>query len=1478
MLPSVAQFLRSNLGLDDDPASYGAPEPPAQPASQDWDAAQRPSTPSDWSQPVQPQSSYNDPDAGGTIIQPLLPQEPSYTLQDGRTAPPTQNPTWEPATNLTQPQRPPVADPGQWLAEDSVSTPPQTTAQRVQEMRIPEAQVRHGPELPSVEPYRPRGMPDAPMPDRPSFDPIATLEGYGEPGRKLAAELRRAGRDPSYTVDPWAVYEAIASIPFEVVSRARRELIPDKEAVRAAGTDPVAPFRPVAESAGITLPSAQELNPEGRPASDIGITAGLTAVAPDPFDPAANAALRGAGRVLGAGARAVGAAGRAAGRSARGGTRVPGQRASAVPDATEAGLRGVMQAPSTGSAAGVVDDVLESQAPRALPAPAPRLALPEPQPSTVSFEDFARAADSPEQKAAREAASRPYIRPDDPPALREAFGRPWEEVAPIGPGRMDVTGEATRQLVGEGTGVRRTAQEQVLPVERAQISGPVRIEPQSLNLNSVGAGLVGAGAGTELDEDGNPVGVDPYTAGAGALALGILGRRGKGGAKTVLRAADSANPTIRDLDRQMRGNYRPSGVSARPLGERIVAALTDKNAISANVENEVKARVRATGAPDPASRLAERVRVNPNSIAAQRAREELAPALQKIGDDIDWTEQYLVHRHNLDVAKAKGLEAYDEAIAAGRSPARAAAIQKRVEESRAFGGGVTTKEITQALADMQVEIGPVRFKAVVDTAQAFWDTGRKSLDASLAEGLIDPARHTLLTTRYPHYVRTDIADYFERGPSGPRSGRTMGLSDIGIKAISREGSAKDRVNPILSTIDALYSHEQALVRNAAGRDLATLRDADPTARALFKEVAPDVKAYAKGRAEMVPPDYSLRGGEQKLTVWDGGTARQFVVPGEYAQLLTPPGGVFLGDAALAQGTRTFFGIWKSLLTTHNPGFQLLVSPIRDAADAIPGEAIRSATKPGAMGAAQAVGQLLPVVVDYARALPAAFEGFGRNRVGAEVAALRRAGAGFDPRPPRTDKGLRGAMGDLQRTGGMPVQSAADAARAARTILTLGAEPIGSRLELVPRIMAARRAAGRGADPMGQAMAFKDSTIDYLRGGWLVQQLNVPVPFMNPTVQSAAQVGRLMKRNPAAFTAAVATGIGVPAMLADAWNRSDEQRARDYEDVPNYIKNGGIVWMLPKPEGTGELGERKPNYIFQPLGSFAFVARLAREGLALADPITGLKSDTPTPASDRSDPAYWAGLGADILGMFSPVKGDSAASSVASLIPPVASEVMEVGFNQDFYRGNKVATDRRDENASNLSKGIASGINTLTGGDQVRPSQVEHVTRGVGGYGANLANEAADRLTGREKKETRPVQDVPFVGGIAGRIVRDASGQRLENEVGAAISPAVRQALGQAGIRTDQLAMPESNIRDMPITRQEQAVYQREFNALLDKSVREALADPEWKSASAVERERWVKNLVTSARNEAAGGVVDTWDDATIDRRTDKRAEKRMGVR
>lgn len=999
---------------------------------------------------------------------------------------------------------------------------------------------------------------------------------------------------------------------------------------------------------------------------------------------------------------------------------------------------------------------------------------------------------------------------------------------------------------------------------------PPEQPPMQLNSAGSGAALGAAGGGLTGEEDGE---FDPERALMGAVIGAVVGRRPRGQA-----AAAASDPIMQRMARQMAGQHMPSGVvNRRSWAERWAQAWTDDRAGLRTFQQAVSARL---GRPlTSAENVAELTRVNPNSVAFQRLNEEVGPALQRVGDDEDYLAQYLTHRHNVDVAREMGQRAYDEAIAAGRPPQQASRAAMQAANARQFSGDLRLNDTLAQLQAIEQRVlslpdGAARWKNVQDAAQAVWEFSRRTLERKRDAGMLDDALLQELQQRYPHYVRTDIADYFDKGPQGPGpAGRRVGVSDIGIQKIGAEGTTKERVNPLLSLIDQAYTAEAAIVRNQAGRAFEDLLRLDPTWQTTFREVAPAQGVNRGDPTTTVPASYTLKNGEQKLTVWDNGKPREFIVPPEYAALVSPQAGRIFGDSGAANAWQWFMNAYKALITSKNPGFAYLVSPVRDLGDYAIREATQSASASGAAGAAQAVGAVPGILADYVQAIPTAFAGVTSGRFRGDLADLMRSGAGMMGRP-RHDQGeLRQALRELQRTNGLEVRSLGDLARVAGDVLTLGAGPVGNRLEQVPRIAAARRAARRGADEIRQTMAARDATVDFQRAGEWSRAANALIPFFNVAMQSGAQTARTFKQNPAAATAAVATVVGLPVMLAEAWNNSDPGRAADYGDVPDYLKRTGIVLMLPGVEGVSERGDRLPNYLWIPVGQAGALVQAARQ--TAQDAVAG------KPGADLSSPQGWAEIGAEVAGIFSPIRGDSASSVVSSVLPPGLGTAAELAANRDLFRGSTIATDRRDESASALSQGSARAFSAVTGAES-RPSQWEYAYRDLGGIGATLATTASNMVaeaTGarQPKDESRPLQSPPIVGGLTGRIVRDAGGQRLEDatEDAVRVPSGVRDALAEAGMRREQITRVPSSYRGASLTRDEQERWQEATNSLIERKVAQARRSSEWRARGA-DRQRIIQEAVTEARNEAAERALRRLNEAEIERRKQREERRKAG--
>jgi murein DD-endopeptidase MepM/ murein hydrolase activator NlpD len=239
----------------------------------------------------------------------------------------------------------PASDPGgaQFAAQDAFSTPPEPPRRlpvwNAQGEKIGYQQDDAAPsgriQWPNERQLAPAAGRDtgemygpAPVPEPPSRWAPAAQEALAgtqanpepinppaPPSGPVEQAISSAGRAP-FLNEPAAqqavdIYSAIQELPFDVYERARQQLVSDAEAKRMAGTDPLAPFR----NLGIPLPSVEDLNPEGRPASDVAAGLLLAGALPDPTDPLIGTALRAAGKTLGLTARGVKAGARAVGNA-----------------------------------------------------------------------------------------------------------------------------------------------------------------------------------------------------------------------------------------------------------------------------------------------------------------------------------------------------------------------------------------------------------------------------------------------------------------------------------------------------------------------------------------------------------------------------------------------------------------------------------------------------------------------------------------------------------------------------------------------------------------------------------------------------------------------------------------------------------------------------------------------------------------------------------------------------------------------------------------------------------------------------------------------------------------------------------------------------------------------------------------------------------------------------------------------------------
>jgi hypothetical protein len=703
------------------------------------------------------------------------------------------------------------------------------------------------------------------------------------------------------------------------------------------------------------------------------------------------------------------------------------------------------------------------------------------------------------------------------------------------------------------------------------------------------------------------------------------------------------------------------------------------------------------------------------------------------------------------------------------------AAQKGAEAAagRQFSGGVSgdfpEEEIwASARRDVAQRLGPgarpedvdaefARHRQAVAGVQAYSRSLRETMHRA---GMLSDEVYQRWEREWPNYIRANILQELEQEAATPAAAGaqrfgvnslTAGGLNLGAR-MTEEGTTALREQPINALIRMTAAVETIARRNAVAQSLEALVKSDTTGE-LQRTFRPLKK------------DESARAGERVFSVYRGGEPVRYAVPERYRALFE------LDDDASRQGL-SLVGKWlgagalKAGATTYTPGFVAL-NAMRDAQV----YARRAIDRPGETG--EALGDLKQA---YADLIATGGRGPEDWREALRLGAGQ--GEGYAGRSPQRVRELllkEGSLGGRVRV----VRSPGEILGAARDALTeAGASPLarirqgGEIAETAPRLAAYRRALREGASPEQAALAARDITLDFSRGGTAVRSLNKLIPFLNAAVQGQARFVGDWRTRPKQTAIAATTGVLLPTAAAELYNR--HFFAEDYADVPSYLKDSGIVVMLPgdvEPE-RGPGGRRVPgqrNFLYLPLTQDMAILR----GAAMRS----------IEAASGEDPGGAGAVLRSILGNASPVPLEAGFP-----LPPVARVATELPANRDIFRGRDIVPEYLEERpqeqqaldrTSAFGRVVGGGLSDL-GVPGTAPAQIDYAVEGVGGgLGRQLLRgsdvlargvglipgaEGVGDLAGRpysSAEEFSPLdalRDVPLAGDVVGRVLRSSGGQ------------------------------------------------------------------------------------------------------------------------
>jgi hypothetical protein len=827
-------------------------------------------------------------------------------------------------------------------------------------------------------------------------------------------------------------------------------------------------------------------------------------------------------------------------------------------------------------------------------------------------------------------------------------------------------------------------------------------------------------------------------------------------------------------------------------------------------------------------------------------------------------------RAQTTLRKAQEFYAKEKAAAENLRSTEATLKGEAAARGRMFSGGIKASEAEQGIEALRQRLGDKRFEQVQAGADMIHDYVTTLREYMVEGGLVGREEADRWARDMPNWVPTRILDYMDEGgrTGALKSGTKIGLADNGVREYSIEGTEKFRESP-LGSIQSLTHQVESRVRQN---------------RAANSFVESDL-LLPEGERQLIKTDRPLTANEPVIQRIKDGVVERYVAPPALAAAINSP---------LIHQAPGFAQWWTNavryLNTVGSPTFAILRNPTIDLPTALIRGTLREPSNIFA----------LPRVINrtlrgYAEAFTdgPARERFIRQTGGgvgtgsftsstveqraANVRDMARLGA----HEIRTIDDLRSVIEDLSTDARNLVGAASQVRNPRQAADLLGQSlerPLGAipafaqRLEEGPRIGAMLLAEERGATGARAGLAGQTATLNFDEGGTLSKTINSYVPFFNVSTQGTASLARMYRENPKMFLPTMMMLVGGPTIMTEAWNRSDQQRSDDYDDVPDYIKKQGPVFMWPGEQPVDADGNRRPQFLWfnmQAAAPFVIATRQAT-------------NEVMNQAGNKNaKPEDWADLMQSMTWSLSPIRATDVSDVPSALQPqvfPGLGTATQLVMNKDVFRNRDIVTERNDEQAAQWARELADTMTTagrvLSPRVDVHPSQVEFAVRdSLGTLGTNIAG-VRGMLPGAEpsRKDTG-VLATPVAGGAL-----KAVGFRQDTgELGA---KARRNLVTDSALRYLQAEGVEwtpspvgREIEKLPLLDREQARYQELTNRYVDNEIQLMKKNNELARLEPKEKLDIVQARVQAARDQAAGEILESIPGREQDRRIDRVLEK-----
>lgn len=545
----------------------------------------------------------------------------------------------------------------------------------------------------------------------------------------------------------------------------------------------------------------------------------------------------------------------------------------------------------------------------------------------------------------------------------------------------------------------------------------------------------------------------------------------------------------------------------------------------------------------------------------------------------------------------------------------------KMHPERAIPGGLQVDELEKGLEAMKSHLGEVKFKQVESAADVIKQHYNSLLDARVESGLASQDLADLLKGQYPWYNPIKYIEAEGKYAIGV-GGKRISVTSSGIRRLSELGSEAAMERPLNSLAVSTIEAETLIRRNDAAKAVIKLALQDEKLGSQIKKVV-KARPVAKEAEKVIfrRPPGEIRG---TVSYMEGGKRQVYEVPQKLEIVMKAldfvPASKF--EAVIAAINQ----ISKTAITGANPGFF------------IPNFAIDSMTAILTQGISPLrIGKRLAINL--------------KNLIkGDEVLReLRRSGGGMEG---FSGKSSQRIIREARKSGQLVLQKEIDWKQLLANPIEL-LEKIGYAVEMSPRTARFETALKRGLTKEEAALLSRRITIDFSRAGAAIRHANNFFIYLNAGVQGALIPFRALRDTP--ISRLFISGYMASILGNYSWNR----QFPEYEDVPNYIKYGSLLFMLPSEE-YDKRGNKVPHYI-------TIVPNL-REFAMFSAPLiyTLRKLDGEAP----EDIGQFLG---EVLPGLNPLGQITGQSGLP--VPSQLGETMtEIALNKDVYRDRPVVPD------------------------------------------------------------------------------------------------------------------------------------------------------------------------------------------------------------